>query len=398
MKKRYSEKFFLNKVIIYYFIDEMYIMKILIDIGHPAHVHLFKNLVWSLKKKGHVVHITARDKEIVLKLLNHYQFDYTLISRSKKGLFNIGKEMIQRDYNLFNLAKKIHPDLMIAVLDPSIAHIGKLLHIPSITLTDTEHATMANILTFPFTDVVFTPSSYRENIGNNQIRYKGCHQLASLHPAYFTPNPAVLTELGLDTSDSIFLIRFAAFKASHDTKSENFDKRYIPDLLKKLEDKGTIVISSELKLDASLQKYEYKLAPEKYHDLLYYAKMYIGEGSTSAMEAAVLGTPAINFERIVSKGKNYSFADFSGVIAEFQDKYDLIHCYYDEVMMLEKIDEIIRTGFDKVKMQAKENKERLLHDTIDVTGFLVWFIENYPESANQMRKNPDIQQRFSYNR
>jgi hypothetical protein len=100
----------------------------------------------------------------------------------------------------------------------------------------------------------------------------------------------------------------------------------------------------------------------------------------------------------VSKGKNYSFADFSGVIAEFQDKYDLIHCYYDEVMMLEKIDEIIRTGFDQVKMQAKENKERLLHDTIDVTGFLVWFIENYPESANQMRKNPDIQQRFSYNR
>lgn len=82
-------------------------MIILVDIGHPAHVHLFKNLIWSLKKKGHEVHITARDKEIVLQLLNNYKFDYTLISRSKKGLLNCGKEMIQRNYNLFNIVRKM---------------------------------------------------------------------------------------------------------------------------------------------------------------------------------------------------------------------------------------------------------------------------------------------------
>ena len=30
-------------------------MKILIDIGHPGHVHFFKHAVWELQKRGHEV-------------------------------------------------------------------------------------------------------------------------------------------------------------------------------------------------------------------------------------------------------------------------------------------------------------------------------------------------------
>ncbi|MDD1696935.1 MAG: DUF354 domain-containing protein, partial [Methanoregula sp.] len=36
----------------------------LIDIGHPAHVHFFKYLIRNMEKNGHVVKITARDKEV----------------------------------------------------------------------------------------------------------------------------------------------------------------------------------------------------------------------------------------------------------------------------------------------------------------------------------------------
>ena len=36
-------------------------MRILIDIGHPAHVHLFKNLVYRLKENNHEVIITVRE-------------------------------------------------------------------------------------------------------------------------------------------------------------------------------------------------------------------------------------------------------------------------------------------------------------------------------------------------
>ena len=44
-------------------------MNILIDIGHPAHIHLFKNFAWEMQKKGHKILFTCRDREFLLRLL-----------------------------------------------------------------------------------------------------------------------------------------------------------------------------------------------------------------------------------------------------------------------------------------------------------------------------------------
>ena len=44
-------------------------MRILIDIGHPAHVHLFKNFAWQMQEKGHKVLFTCREKEFEIDLL-----------------------------------------------------------------------------------------------------------------------------------------------------------------------------------------------------------------------------------------------------------------------------------------------------------------------------------------
>ena len=49
-------------------------MKILIDIGHPGHVHFFKHAVWELQKRGHEVFFSAREKDVTLLLLEHYKF------------------------------------------------------------------------------------------------------------------------------------------------------------------------------------------------------------------------------------------------------------------------------------------------------------------------------------
>jgi predicted glycosyltransferase len=45
-------------------------MNILIDIGHPAHVHLFKNFAWIMQKKGHKTLFTAREKEHTIKSMD----------------------------------------------------------------------------------------------------------------------------------------------------------------------------------------------------------------------------------------------------------------------------------------------------------------------------------------
>ena len=36
----------------------------------------------------------------------------------------------------------------------------------------------------------------------------------------------------------------------------------------------------------------------------------------------------------------------------------------------------------------------MLQDKIDLTAFLVWFMENYPASLEQMRKDPDYELSF----
>ena len=56
-------------------------MKIFIDIGHPAHVHYFRNFIKIMEKNGHHFLILARDKEITQELLNHYKIPY--VSRGK---------------------------------------------------------------------------------------------------------------------------------------------------------------------------------------------------------------------------------------------------------------------------------------------------------------------------
>ena len=61
-------------------------MKIFIDIGHPAHVHYFKNFIWIMQEKGHVVYISARNKEVALDLLDYYKIHYFNRIQVRKGL------------------------------------------------------------------------------------------------------------------------------------------------------------------------------------------------------------------------------------------------------------------------------------------------------------------------
>jgi len=51
-------------------------MKILLDIGHPAHVHYFKNFIKIMEDKGHQFLITSRNKEIEHHLLKQYKIAF----------------------------------------------------------------------------------------------------------------------------------------------------------------------------------------------------------------------------------------------------------------------------------------------------------------------------------
>jgi len=348
----------------------------MIDMGHPAHVHLFKNAIWELQKKGHRVLVTAIDKEVTIDLLKVYNIEHIVVGKLGSGKLDLISEWIKRDYKILKIAKKFNPDILMGMSNPCAAHVSRILGKKCILMDDTEHASFTHKITYPFANVICTPDCFKKDLGQKQVRYKGCHELAYLHPNYFSPDPTVLHELGINEQDNFFLVRFAAFQAAHDIKSHNFRTEFIIPLIKKLEKKGKIIISSERKLDPYLTKYQYSLSPDKYHSVLYYSKMYIGEGSTSAEEAALLGVPALHFERLNINGNPCGITSYIGIIDSLQNKYGLLYSYYDESELLMKVDELL-LDIDDTKKQWEKKRDNFLNDMDDVTNFIVKVVERY---------------------
>ncbi|HII98436.1 MAG TPA: DUF354 domain-containing protein [Methanoregula sp.] len=341
-------------------------MKILIDMGHPAHVHLFKNFIWEMQKQGHEIKVTARDKEVTRQLLDAYHIPYQLIGKPLPGKFGLMREWVSRGYKIHQTGKKFNADLYLGILNPATAISAKLAKKTSFTFTDTEHAAFAKRVTFPFTTKIITPSCYMDEVGPKQVRYNGYHELAYLHPNYFTPNPAVLDEVGLTKDEPFIILRFVSWGASHDKNQYGIQDK--ESFVRAIEKYGRVFITSEMDLPENLKSYVLKLAPEKLHDLLAYASLYIGEGATTASECAVLGTHAIYVNTL-----RLGYTD------EEEKKYGLVFNYSCPEQMHDDILKKIITllGNKNLKTDGKEKQKKLLADKEDPTAFMVAFVEDY---------------------
>tara|TARA_B100002003_G_C13601471_1_gene310124 strand:+ start:62 stop:442 length:381 start_codon:yes stop_codon:yes gene_type:complete len=110
-------------------------LKLLIDIGHPAHVHYFKNFIQIMKKNSHSFLLTARDKEVVFDLLNRYGIKFTSRGKGKKTLYGKLCYIFQADFRILKLAIKFKPDIFISFASPYAAQISWLLRKPHIAFT-----------------------------------------------------------------------------------------------------------------------------------------------------------------------------------------------------------------------------------------------------------------------
>ena len=357
-------------------------MRVLFDMGHPAHVHFFKNTIFNLKKDGHQVKITARNKEVTLALLKAYGLDYENRGEIYTGMLNKALGMIKIDLKLLQIAQKFKPDILIGVHNPYVAHVGTILRKPVIIFTDTENVKIASLLTYPFVNTIITPRFFREKIDpQKHVKIQGIKEIAYLHPNYFSPDPRVLEELGLLPDEKFIIMRFISWGASHDTDLHGIGKGAEKELIRKLSHYGKIFITSEKPLDGDLEQYRLQVPPEKIHSLLSYAQLYIGEGGTMAVEAGILGTPAIHIE---STSLGQATGETCGNFLELRDTYGLIFFYPTEELALQKAIEILKNPHSKKEWQEKQKK--LWSEVIDVTTWLTDFIENYPESFYEYKK------------
>lgn len=64
----------------------------------------------------------------------------------------------------------------------------------------------------------------------------------------------------------------------------------------------------------------------------------------------------------------------------------------NEDFLFERFNYLLNNKYLKDNFQYRKNN--MLRDKIDVTAFLVWFVENYPESVKIMKETPEYQYRF----
>jgi len=81
-------------------------MNILIDIGHPAHVHLFKNLYWELLSRNYKVIITVKNIPSAIKLLKLYKIEYVELGNKTDSIFGKLISQFSYDYQLYKIAKR----------------------------------------------------------------------------------------------------------------------------------------------------------------------------------------------------------------------------------------------------------------------------------------------------
>ncbi len=363
-------------------------MKILIYLHHPAHFHLFRNLINVLKHNNHKVTIFATKKDILTDLLDEEGFQYhnNLPYGRKDNKIAMALSILKQDFDLLKFCLYNRPDIMLGT-SAEICHVGKLLNIPAIMTNEDDYDVilLAAKISYPYAKYIIAPNVC--SVGKwetKKISYKGYHELAYIHPNNFTPSKSII-ENYINVNKPYFILRFAKLNAHHDQGKSGITTDIAEKLVNLLLKQGNVYITSERKLEGQFEKFRISLPPTKIHHALAFADIYIGDSQTMAAEAGVLGTPFIRFNDFVGK---------IGYLNELELKYKLGYGFNtsQENDMLEKLKELL--CMDDLKQTWKKSRQKMLADKIDVTAFLVWFVENYPVSAKIMKENPDYQYKF----
>jgi predicted glycosyltransferase len=334
-----------------------------------------------MEKKGHEIIITARNKDVLQKLLLAYDLKFINMGKGTIGNGALGKALylLYATFKLFNLLIRQKPELVLSFGSTPCAVAAFILKIPHVAFEDTEHAKLNRKLYAPLTSLICTPSCFYENIGKNQFKFNGYMELFYLHSKRFFPNQNIFKELGIDRNERFAFIRFVSWGAFHDIGQKRLTDDEKIKLVLELKKSIRVYISSEGSLPPELNTDALILSPEKVHDILNYATLYIGEGGTMASECAMLGVPSIYINSL----------PLMGYLKDEKDANLLYHIHnYEEI--LSKANEIINDS----SCDYNKIKDDFLKDKIDPTAFLVWLIENYPSSKEILFKKPEIQYNF----
>lgn len=335
--------------------------RVLFDVAHPHHVHLFRNLIARIAREGGEFLVATRRKDVTVELCDAYRIPHTVLSESRgRGFLRLSAELVSRTVRLHGLARRFRPDALLGT-SVSIGAVGRLLGRPSFVFNEDDRgvAPLFAAAAYPLATAVVTPAALAHERHRKHLTYPGYQELAYLHPNHFTPNPESLRACGLRPDEPYFVLRLVALTSHHDRQTRGLSLEATRALVGLLKAHGRPLITSEAALPEDLAGFRFPLPPDRIHDALAFASAYIGDSQTMAIEAGVLGVPSLRCNTFVGR---------ISVLEELEHRFGL------SVGILpsqpERVLETVRgwlAGGAALRGEWRARRERMLAECVDLS-------------------------------
>jgi predicted glycosyltransferase len=342
-------------------------MKILIEAHHPGDIHFWKYPIRELLERGHEVKMIARERDVMRRLVEAYDWiDSEIPPRTSQNNKFPLLEMLSRQWAITKQVIVFKPDV-VASLFGSYCQTARILGRKNVIFTDSEFQHFNHRIAHPFAHEVHTPYCFYKNLGSKQIYYRGIHEMSFLSPERFQPDASIISdESGLRERDFI-LIRLSAWNTLHDINHSGMG-REVERFIERFEGMYQIVICAEENtMPAHLRKYAMQFSPEKFHDVLWYARFVLTEGASTASESACLGVPTVYINSTEPRGYLQMLEKDYGLVRSFEEAKSGVDT---AIEWLDRIDDA-----ELERLRAKRKDLFAAHD--DVVDYVVTALERF---------------------
>lgn len=364
-------------------------MNYLFYFGHPSQYLFLRETIRQLSLSGsNEVTILIKTKDVLEDLVRNDGFAYTNILTRPRGGSKTSAvlSLLKRIWFITPIILDKKPDLLIGT-DASIAQLGLLFRINRITFIEDDYEVVKHLaaLAYRATQTILCPDVCQ--VGSwtaKKVSYQGYMKLGYLHPAVFTPNTNIGQKYSLPKR--FILIRLASLIAHHDLGIRGIDLTLLQSIIEVVEAKGIAVkISSEAQITSTLERYLLRIDPGDMHHVLFQSTLLVSDSQSMSVEAAMLGIPSIRYSPLVGK---------ISVLEELEHTYGLTFGIRigEKHQLLTLIARLIEQP--DLTQLFQQRRLHMLANKINVSAFLLWFLENYPLSIGMMKTDTTFMERF----
>jgi len=316
--------------------------------------------VRELQSRGHEVLLIGRDRDVMRRLLEVYDWIPSIIPprKTRKNRFPL-VEMLQRQWFVAKQIRRFHPDV-VASLMGSYTQTAKLFGVRNVIFTDSEFQHFNHRIAHPFADAIHTPECFYKDLGPKQRRYRGIHELAFLDPKYLDAQSSLEVAYPDLLEESYAVIRLSAWNTFHDLSHTGIGEHLLS-FIELLRQKYRVIISAEESaLPDVLKVYAAQFASEDFHAVLSGASFVLTEGASTASEAACLGVPTVYVNNTEPRG----------YLNMLEEQYGLVRCFADAESALSAASEWI----ESLDAEAYQRLSRASAEHIENSEDLVQYV------------------------